>query len=220
MSRLDLLTTVHKGIRAMIYETGGALQTADFADEQAAGRAADRMQPFLGLLQEHHHNEEQFLFPPVKQFEPQLVDELEAQHHEVERLLEIVSGALDGARAADAGARLGAGADLNRRFNELTAVFLEHLAYEEATLIPATWKHFTDEELGAIEESVVASMPPESLMQVVEWMFKGLNRTELVEILGDAEATMPPPALDAVKALGAEILAPDVWEAVRTQVGL
>lgn len=220
MPRLDLLTTVHKAIRAMIYETGGVLQTADFADEQAAGSVVERMQPFLGLLQEHHDLEEQFVFPPVKQFEPLLVDELQAQHDEVERLLAIASGALVGVRAADAGGRLGAGADLNRRFNELTAVFLEHLAHEEATLLPATWKHFTDEQLGAIQEAIMAFMPPERLMQALEWMFKGLNRTELVEILGGAEATMPPPALDAVKALGAEILAPDAWEAVRVQSGL
>ena len=220
MPRFDLFTTIHKALRAMIYETGGALQTADFADERATGRAVEGLVPLLGLLQEHHDLEEQFVFPRVKPFEPQLVDELQAQHHEVERLLAVASGALDGARTADGGARLGAGVDLNRRFNELTAVFLEHLAHEEATLLPATWKHFTDEQLGAIQGSIMASMPPERLMQSLEWMFKGLNRMELVEILGGAKATMPPPALDPVRALGAEILAPDAWEAVRAQAGL
>ena len=35
-------------------------------------------------------------------------------------------------RAAHAEARVNAGADLNRRFNELVASYLEHLAQEEA----------------------------------------------------------------------------------------
>ncbi len=220
MPRFDLLTTIHKALRAMIYETGGALQTADFADEQGAGRAVDGLEPVLGLLQEHHDLEEQFVFPRVKPFEPQLVDELQAQHQEVEGLLGIAGGALDGARTADARSRAAAGVDLNRRYNELTALYLQHLAHEEATLLPATWKHFDDDQLGAIQGEIMASMPPERLMQSLEWMFKGLNRLELVGILGGAKATMPPPALDGVRALGAQILTPEAWEAVREQAGL
>ena len=40
-------------------------------------------------------------------------------------------------------------------------------------------------------------------MQTLGWMFKGLNRMELVGVLSGAKATMPPPAVDAVKKLGA-----------------
>jgi hypothetical protein len=43
---------------------------------------------------------------------------------------------------------------------------------------------------------------------------------ELVDILGGAKATMPPPALDAVRQLGAATMAPEAWEVVREQSGL
>ena len=43
---------------------------------------------------------------------------------------------------------------------------------------------------------------------------------ELVEILGAAKATMPPPALDAVRELGAANMEPVAWSVVREQAGL
>ncbi len=63
MPRFDLFTSIHKAIRAMVYETGRALQTADFADGASAAGAVDRLEPVLVLLAEHHETEEQFVFP-------------------------------------------------------------------------------------------------------------------------------------------------------------
>ena len=106
MPRFDLFTPIHKALRAMIYETGGALQTADFADEQGARRAVGALQPALGQMQHHHDLEEEHVFPMVRPFEEEMIDDLQAQHDQVERLL----GSRRGAQrtrcdSADAGAR-------------------------------------------------------------------------------------------------------------------
>ena len=184
MPRFDLFTSIHKALRAMIYETGGVLQTADFADEQSARRAVEPLKPVLTHLQQHHDLEEEFVFPKVRPFEAAIVDDLQAQHDQVERLLGTAAVAVDAATSADSAARGGAGVDLNRRYNELTALFLEHLAHEEATLLPATWKHFDDTQLVAIQAAIIQAQRPEDLMETLRWMFKGLNRPELVEIAG------------------------------------
>lgn len=220
MPRFDLFTAIHKALRAMIYETGGALQTADFADDQGARRAVDVLQPVLGQMQHHHDLEEEHVFPAVRPFEEEMIDDLQAQHDEVERLLGIAAVAAEEANSAVAAARVGAGVDLNRRYNELTALFLEHLADEEATLLPATWKHFDDAQLVAIQGAIIAAQRPEDLMQSLHWMFKGLNRLELVGLLSGAKATMPPPALDAVRQIGAASMEPAAWAVVREQAGL
>ena len=220
MPRFDLFTSIHKAIRAMVYETGRALQTADFADGVSAAGAVGQLEPVLVLLAEHHETEEEFVFPVVVPFEPALVGELQAQHQEVERLLGAVRGALGAVTSVDSGSRVGAGVELNRRYNELAAFYLQHLAHEEVTILPATWEHFDDGQLIAIQGSIMASRSPEHLMQTLGWMFKGLNRTELVGVLSGAKATMPPPALDAITNLGAATMDPAAWEAVRRQVGL
>ena len=74
---------------------------------------------------------------------------------QVERLLGIQRSPRT-RRHSRTGLALGAGDDLNRRYNELTALFLEHLAHEEATLLPATWKHFDDAQLVAIQGAIIA----------------------------------------------------------------
>ena len=88
------------------------------------------------------------------------------------------------------------------------------------TILPATWRHFDDGALAAMQGSIMASRPPEHLMQTLGWMFKGLNRTELVGILSGAKATMPPPALDAVRELGKATMDAAGWQAVRLQADL
>jgi hypothetical protein len=220
MPRFDLFTSIHKALRAMIYETGSALQTADFPDEQGARRAFDVLQPALGQMQHHHDLEEEHVFPRVRPFEEEIIADLQAQHDEVERLLGITAIAAEGTTSEDATARVGAGVDLNRRYNELTALFLAHLAHEEAILLPATWKHFDDDQLVAIQATIISSQQPEDLMQSLRWMFKGLNRLELVGMLSAARATMPPPALDAVRELGEVTMGPSAWQVVREQSGL
>lgn len=220
MPRFDLFTSIHKALRAMIYATGGVLQTADFADERAVERAAAALKPTLGQMQHHHDLEEAHVFPMVRPFEQEMIDDLRAQHEQVERLIGVAAGATDEAVSADAAERVVAGVELNRRYNELTALFLEHLAHEEATLLPATWKHFDDARLMAVQGAIIQTQQPEDLMQSLRWMFKGLNRMELVEILSAAGATMPPPALDAVRELGAANMDPAAWAVVREQAGL
>jgi hypothetical protein len=220
MPRFDLFTSIHKALRAMIYETGGALQTADFADGQSAGRAVETLRPALGQMQHHHDLEEEHVFPRVRPYEEQMIDDLQAQHDHVERLLGAAAASADAVSSGDPATRPGAGIELNRRYNELVALFLDHLAHEEDTLLPATWKHFDDAQLVAVQAAIISSQQPEDLMQTLHWMFRGLNRPELVGMLSAAGATMPPPALAAIRELGAASMEPAAWQVVREQSGL
>ena len=51
----------------------------------------------------------------------------------------------------------------------------------------------------AIQGAIIAEMDPEVLFQWLGWMFKGLNRAELVGMLRGARVGMPPEALEAVR---------------------
>ena len=220
MARFDTLTPIHKALRALVYEVGGDLQTTDFADElEAAGAAAD-LELALHLMRDHHTTEEVYFYPKLQPLEEQLVAAMLEQHGNVERLLDIADTARGQVRASDTEARIQAGVDLNCRFNELVALYFEHLAEEEAKVLPATWRHFDDAQLMAIQGTIIAEMDPDLLFQWLGWMFKGLNRVELVGMLRGAKAGMPPEALEAVRGLGAATMEPAAWQAVREQAGL
>lgn len=220
MPRFDTLTPIHKALRALIYEVGGDLQTTDFADElEAAGAAAD-LELALHLMRNHHTTEEVYFYPKLQPLEEQLVAAMLEQHGNVERLLDVADTARRQVRAPDAEARIQAGADMNCRFNELVAFYLEHLAQEETKVLPATWRHFDDDQLMAIQGAILAEMDPDELFQWLGWMFKGLNRAELVGMLRGAKGGMQSEALEAVRDLGEATMEPAAWQAVREQAGL
>ena len=87
-------------------------------------------------------------------------------------------------------------------------------------MLPATWRHFDDAQLMAIQGTIIAEMDPGELFQWLGWMFKGLNRAELVGMLRGAKVGMPPEALEAVRGLGAANMQPAAWQVVREQAGL
>lgn len=220
MSRPDLFTAIHKAIRAMVYDAGGRLQTTDFADDRAARTAAADLIPVLSLMREHHDTEDEFVFPHVRPFDQALVDELQAQHRTVETLLAIAGDAVAATETADRASRPEAGAELNQRFNELVAFYFQHLAHEELTMVPLMWERFTDAELAAVQRSIMASLKPQLALDWLAWMFRGLNRQELVGMLAGAKASMPAPALENIKDLGAASLEPERWTVIREQAGL
>lgn len=220
MPRFDSLTPIHKAVRALVYAGGGALQTADFADETAATKAAADLEPVLHLMHDHHHTEEKYFFPVLQPFEPELVGDMLRQHEEVVRLLDATGEARGFVSVTDGEERVQAGADLNRRYNELVAYYLEHLAQEEVRVLPAMWRHLDDKRLMGVQASIIAESDPDTLFQWLGWMFKGLNRMELVGLLSGAKLGMPPEALEAVRALGASSLEPARWEVVRREAGL
>ncbi|HUK28945.1 MAG TPA: hemerythrin domain-containing protein [Candidatus Acidoferrales bacterium] len=94
MTRVDVLTPIHKGIRSMIYELGKELQTLDFTDERATENMITKLRQDLSaasstcivcLLHGHSTDEESYVFPDVRTYEPQIIDTLLAEHREVVR---------------------------------------------------------------------------------------------------------------------------------------
>ena len=160
MPRFDTLTPIHKALRALVYEAAATCSQRLRRRAEAAGAAAD-LELALRLMQRPPHHEEVYFFPKLQPLES--------------------SSGIDAGAARERGATAGRRDDarrrcalatrrpasrpastLNRRFNELIALFLEHLAHEEATLLPATWRHFDDAQLVAIQGAIIAEMEPTS----------------------------------------------------------
>ena len=90
-------------------------------------------------------------------------------------------------------------------------------------MLPATWRHFDDGELMAIQGSDRRRRcrARRSCSSGSAWMFKGLNRARAGgTCCSGARVGMPPEALDAVRELGAASMEPAAWQAVREQAGL
>src|SRR5579862_2419125 len=98
--RVDLFTTVHKALRAVIYQLSMMLQTADFTDERATNASLAALEHFLELLHEHAGHEDRTIFAAMHKFDSAMIDQLEAEHKEIDVHLDEVHASIAKVKAA------------------------------------------------------------------------------------------------------------------------
>jgi hypothetical protein len=214
----------------MIYELGKELQTTDFTEDQATAALVSRLKQDLSfasstcvlcLLHEHAGNEDQYVFPDVRQYEPKLVDTLLQEHREVVRRIGGVWKLADEVKTLrNREERMEMGANLNRSTNDLFAFYLTHLNGEESTIVPAMWKHYTDEQIAAMQANIMRNMSPDRTVQWANWMLPSLNINELTGLLIEMKKGMPAPAFEKYAGLAERVLGEDRWKAVKARAGL
>jgi len=214
----------------MIYELGSELQTLDFTDERATEAMITKLRQDLSaasstcivcLLHEHHVNEDDYIFPEVRTYEPKLIDTLLAEHREVVRkIAEVwkVANELKVLRGREE--RIEMGDKLNRTANDLFAFYLTHLNGEEATLIPALWKHYTDEQIVGMRTNVERHIQPEVFVQWMKWVLPSLNINELTDMFIGLKMGAPAPVLEHMSQLAEKSLDQERWTAVKAKAGL
>src|SRR5271167_539074 len=221
MQRVDLFTTVHKALRSLIYHLSMMLQNADFTDERATKASLAALDHFLELLHEHAMHEDRTVFAETHKFEPEMVDKLEEEHHEIDVHLDQVHKSIARVQAATTdGERIEAGDALNRSVNNFIAFYLTHLTHEEATVLPATWKYFTDEQLVGMRIDVQRHTPPARFAEWMRWMFPAMNINELVDMFRGLKAHAPPPFYDAMCQVANVSLGEVGWRSLQLRAGL
>ncbi len=214
----------------MIYELGKQLQTTDFIDQRATEVMVSRLKQDLAaassacvicLLHQHAELEDDYVFPDVRKFEPGMVDTLLTEHREVVRRIAGVWKIADEVKAlTDREQRIEMGDKLNRTANDLFAFYLAHLNSEESTLVPALWKHFTDDQILAMQRRIIGSLTPERAVQWNSWLFPSLNINELTGMFMGLKKGAPAPVFQNMTRIAEKTLDEDRWTALKAKVGL
>jgi hypothetical protein len=214
----------------MIYELGKELQTTDFTDEHATDIMVSRLKQDLGtasssciicLLHEHAGLEDRYVFPDVRAFEPRMVDTLSQEHREaVRRIAGLWKLADEVKTPRNREERIEMGDKLNRTANDLFAFYLTHLNAEEATLVPAMWKHFTDEQIVGMQTNILESLTPERSAQWNSWLFPSLNINELTGIFMELKKGAPAPDFQDMTRMAEKALSEDRWAALKAKARL
>jgi hypothetical protein len=225
MAREDLFTPVHKGIRSMIYDTGSLLQTTDFADKDATGKACARLEKelrtaskscVLCFLSNHADDENNYIFSVMNSHVPEIVSTLLKEHEEIEREMDSISQLSgDIQNTTDKQYRIAKGIDLNRRLNELFAYYITHMNKEEVTILPATQKYLTDVQLSSIRSKITMSLPPDRAPMLIGWIVKSLNINESLDLMKGMKSTMPAPAYENILRLVQSSLDSVEWQKLK-----
>lgn len=227
----DLFTTIHKGLRAMLYELSTRLQTNDFADLEATRTLVSDLEHDFAvarsagcavcILSHHATDEEKHIFASVSPVGGALISTLVAEHHRLtHQELEIGRAAHRLLDEPSARGRIEAGGRLNRAMNALMVDYLAHMNREEAELVPLMQQHFTDGQMAAMRGAIMAGLPPDRMFAILGWMLPSLNVTELSDLLGAVSQGAPPALMDGIRSLCDAKVDPSRWQAVRVRTGI
>lgn len=219
LRKTDLFTFIHKAIRSLIYNAASKLQTADFSNEKEVKTLLATLKQDLDLLHEHAVNEDNIIFPEIADEEPKMIEVLNEEHKKLESKLNSLHILIEKTeQSISIEERMLLGNSLNSLFNEFIADYLAHMNHEESTVLEASFKYLTDEELIAIRTRIQSNVPPDRYKVWMNWMLRSLNNTELVGLLSSMKASAPSNVFDYILEMTKSILDKERW--LKMELGL
>jgi len=135
------------------------LGSTDPADGTEVAAALEMLERLLALCELHLKDENEFVHPALERARPGSAARIAAEHvHHAEAIADLrdLAGLVGHGRE---GARAAALARLYRALALFVADNLQHMHVEETTHNPVLWAEYSDAELVAIEQALVASIP-------------------------------------------------------------
>lgn len=190
MNRYNLFHKVHKGLRALLYDTGMLLQRTDFTMESEAQEAIGRVQFVVSLFEQFQQAEDAVVLPAMMGYEVSVTNSFEQEHEEVyilgrklEKLLsdfKTVSLPLEKVAVSN---------EIVATFEEYTLVQILHMAMEEQVVNRILWRYYTDAELQKLAWKIITDADAPLSTPYSKWILQGLNNNEIVRWLIEAKHT-------------------------------
>jgi hypothetical protein len=192
-SRYNSFNQIHKGLRALLYDTALKFQQTDLSDKTAGEKVLQQLELLLMLFESHAHNEDEFYNKPLEEVNHAVATMFEKEHDEDHRLGKVLADLIDRWRKeADASGRETTGRNLFYAFNEFIAFNLYHMNKEEIELNAVLWNEYSDDTIKATEQELVKRVPPQKMGLYAKWMIRGINDTELSTWLKEVKEFAPP----------------------------
>lgn len=190
--RRDLYAGIHKALRLFMTRTLCRVGSTDPADGPEVTAALEMVERLLKLCEVHLQDENDYMHPALERARPGSAARIAAEHEhhaeaiaDLRELAELVAESRDGTRA-------GALGRLYRALALFVADNLQHMHIEETAHNAVLWAAYSDDELLALEQALVASIPPDAMLEALHWFVPALNASERAGMLTEMSRGMPP----------------------------
>ncbi|MBX3485394.1 hypothetical protein [Phenylobacterium sp.] len=195
--RWDIYGPIHKGLRlahgALLHRLGAA----DFASSPPHRLLAD-LRAHLALAARHLAHEDTVIHPALESRAPEAAAGVDDDHAHHKARLAVLESAIRGIEHAAAADRAALGRGLYLAFSTFVAEDLAHMGREETEIWPRLCDLFSDDELAALEMTIVASLSPADNIAFMRIMLPAMNRAERSALLTAMKSGAPPEAYAAV----------------------
>lgn len=192
MTRYNIFNQIHKALRALLYDTALTLQQTSFGNADEAEAALEKVKQVLAVFDKHAACEDSNILPAIQQYEPSLTDAFEQEHVQdhvlAEKLADLVAGFEKQTLAED---RLSIGHTILHSFIAFMTFNLDHMAKEETVLNERLWRYYSDAEIMALNQKIVASIPADESAFASAWMMKGMSNSEITAWLKAVQENAP-----------------------------
>ncbi|MDO9292682.1 MAG: hemerythrin domain-containing protein [Hydrogenophaga sp.] len=219
-SRENLYAGIHKALRAFMTDTLLAVGRADPSDPQDVAEASGRVIGLMNLCEAHVQHENSFVHPAIEARTPGVCGEVAQDHVEHLHHIQRLRAAAQQLPGLDAPLQAGALHALYLELSLFVADNLQHMHVEETRHNAALWSAYTDAELRAIHDALVATIPPSEMMQVMRWMLPQMHALERLQVLGGMRQGAPAPVFQAVLDVVQPHLSPRDWAKLTQGLGL
>ena len=196
-TRFDLYAFIHKALREQMSRTLGQLGRA----EPGQPEALDAVAQLLSALRAHLRHENDFVHTAIEARQPGGSRDTADDHVEHLDAIDQLGQELTALRAAPAAEQ----APLMQRLYRHLAAFigenLVHMQVEESQNNARLWALYSDAELLAIHERLLASIGPDEMATSLQWMAAALNDAELAMLYGDMQRGAPAEVFPALLGL-------------------
>lgn len=212
LPRFDLYALIHKALRAAMTDTLTAVGRMDPLDDAETAATLARVRALLALARTHLEKENEFLHPALEARRPGSSAAVAHDHAHHEESLAALEGLIGRMESAPAGARASDAGRLYRALALFVAENFEHMHLEETELNAALWAAYSDDELHAIHDALVASVEPQKMAEVVRWMVPNIAPFERAVVLGDMQRKAPAAVFSGVLDLVRPSLSARDWD--------
>ncbi|MCC6406931.1 MAG: hemerythrin domain-containing protein [Planctomycetes bacterium] len=213
MTRLDLYGPVHKGLRALLFDTAAHVARTEFASAEETVAALTAVRRARHFLEGHIEHEDHDVMPVIARLAPELFADLEADHARVTGLEQELDRIVERVEAAHAAERVALGRKLCERFTRLVAEHVIHMEREESQANRVLWAHLGDGELAALEGKIVGSIPADELAGWLTLMLPATNLGERAGILARMSTVVPAEVIDRLTSEARWLIGPEGWDA-------
>lgn len=197
-TRHDLYGTIHRALRKAEMELLARLGALDSADDAAVATMLTDFRRLLVLARFHLVDENEHIHTALEAVRPGSTAEFAHDHEEHERSFAEIEAILAKTQTATASKRRNLVKALYLRYTRFVADDFAHMLEEETELQPVLQAVFSDEQLAAIEGRIIASIPPDVMLDFIRIMVPAIDPEARQEMLAGMMHGMPAEAFHMV----------------------
>ena len=211
-ARHDFFVLIHKGQRKELFEATLLAGTTNWEDASAANDFVSRWSKLASMLEAHAEHEHNHLFPLLAQHAPEIVEQVEAAHGDLEDRLVTLTDAIAVATAERTPAH---GLAVYRQLTAFVGHYLLHILDEETLVMPAIWRHCTDAEIGAARLSLQADQSVAGVTRSRRAILPAVTDAERHTMARAARRGSSDEAFTAFMSDACQVLDPVAWDRLR-----